>query len=144
MTMIPALLLQDDAAATGALAALVGLGSVFLIFYLLIVVVFIVGMWKVFTKAGQPGWAAIVPIYNAYILTQIAGRPGWWVVLMLVPLVNFVIYIMLAIDIAKSFGQGAAFGVILLVLLGGIGYLVLGFGNYRYHGPAALTAAAVG
>src|SRR6476646_7985367 len=87
MTMIPALLLQsDDAAAT----VLLGLGGTFLIFMLVIAVIFIIGMWKTFVKAGQPGWAAIIPIYNAYILTQIAGRPGWWVLLMLIPLVNIV------------------------------------------------------
>jgi len=85
MTMIPALLLQsDDAAAT----VLLGLGGTFLIFMLVIAVIFIIGMWKTFVKAGQPGWAAIIPIYNAYILTQIAGRPGWWVLLMLIPLVG--------------------------------------------------------
>jgi hypothetical protein len=135
MTLIPAFLQNSDAAG----AALVGLGSTFLIFCLLIAVVFIVGMWKVFVKAGQPGWAVLIPIYNLYIMTQIAGRPGWWVLLMFIPLVNLVIGIMLAIDIAKSFGQGAAFGFFLLFLLG-IGYLVLGFGNYTYQKPSALTA----
>ena len=79
--------------------------------------VFIAGMWKTFAKAGHPGWAAIVPIYNIYILTQIAGRPGWWVLLYLIPLVNIVIMAMIAIDIAKAFGQSAVFGIVLLFLL---------------------------
>jgi len=141
MTMIPALLFQDDGSAAAATALLVGFGGVIMIFCLALLVVFLVGMWKVFEKAGQPGWAALIPIYNAYILTQIAGRPGWWVLLMMIPLVNIVIGIMIAIDVAKSFGQSALWGVVLLGLLGGIGYLVLGFGNYRYQGPAALTSA---
>ena len=105
-----------------------------------VAVVFIIGFWKVFVKAGQPGWAAIVPIYNAYVLTQIAGRPGWWVLLMMIPFVNIVIALLLAIDIAKSFGQTPVFGVVMLFLLRGIGYLVLGFGSARYIGPAAAMA----
>ena len=141
MTMIPALLFQEDGDAAAA-AVLFGLGGTFLIIMLAIAVVFIIGMWKMFEKAGQPGWACLIPIYNIYVLTQIAGRPGWWVLMMMIPLVNIVFVLLLAIDIAKSFGQSAAFGVVLLFLLSGIGYLVLGFGNYRYQGPAALTATA--
>ena len=114
-------------------------GGVFLLFWLAIVVVVIVGGWKTFEKAGQPGWAILIPIYNAYILLKIAGRPGWWLILYLIPLVNIVIAIIVSIDVAKAFGQGAAFGFFLLFLLGGIGYLVLGFGDYRYVGPSAAS-----
>jgi len=106
---------------------------------MVIALVFIIAMWKVYTKAGQPGWAILIPIYNVYILLKLAGRPGWWVILYFIPLVNLVIAILVAIDVAKSFGQSAAFGVILLFLLCGIGYLMLGFGNYTYVGPAALA-----
>jgi hypothetical protein len=102
--------------------------------------VFIIGIWKVFVKAGQPGWAALIPIYNTYILVKIAGRPWWWLLLFLIPLVNIAIAIVVAIDIAKAFGQSALFGVLLLFVLSGIGYLVLGFGDYRYIGPAGATA----
>jgi len=74
------------------------------------------------------------------------GRPGWWILLMLIPLVNIVIAILVAIDVAKAFGQSAAWGVVLLFLLCGIGYLILGFGNYRYVGPGGLmrSSAAAG
>jgi len=139
MTMIPALLLQEDTGA-GGLGALLAVGGVMMIVALALAVVFIVGLWKVFVKAGQPGWAVLIPFYNVYVLLKIAGRPGWWLVLCLIPLVNIVIAVLVAIDVAKAFGQSAAFGVILLFLLSGIGYLVLGFGNYKYVGPA--TAAA--
>jgi Family of unknown function (DUF5684) len=94
--------------------------------------------FKVFTKAGQPGWAALIPFYSAYILTKIAGRPGWRVLMLMIPFVNLAFGILLAIDIAKAFGQGAAFGVVLLFLLSGIGYLILGFGEYRYVGATEL------
>ena len=130
MTLIPALLLQDDSGAVGGLLA----GGFMMIVMLAIAVVFIAGLWKVFTKAGQPGWAALVPIYNFYVLTQIAGRPAWWIVLMLIPLVSIVVMALLAIDIAKAFGQSAVFGIVMLFLLLPIGYLVLGFGNYQYLG----------
>ncbi|HTP86223.1 MAG TPA: DUF5684 domain-containing protein [Bryobacteraceae bacterium] len=141
MTTIPAFLLQDDAVPSAAAgAAVAGLGIGFFLVMMAIAVVFIIGYWKVFAKAGQPGWAAIIPIYNAYILTKIAGRPGWWVLLLLIPFVNIVIILLLSIDVAKSFGQSPIFGVIMLFLLSGIGYLVLGFGSARYVGPAAATA----
>ena len=139
MTMIPALLVQGDTstAVTGGLLAMAG---TMMIVVVAIMVVFIIGVWKVFVKAGQPGWAVLIPFYNAYILLKIAGRPGWWIVLFLIPLVNIAIGVIVAIDLAKAFGQSALFGVVLLFLLGGIGYLVLGFGNYRYVGPATVVA----
>jgi hypothetical protein len=102
--------------------------------FLLLVVV---GLWKVFTKANQPGWAAIIPIYNIYVLTKIIGRPGWWVLLIFIPVVNVIVSIIMAIDLAKSFGKDAAYGILLLWLFSIIGYLILGFGDAQYQGPAA-------
>ncbi len=113
-------------------------GSDFLVIliYLAIVVLIIAGFWKVFTKAGHPGWAAIIPIYNTYILCKIAGRPGWWIILLFIPLVNIIIIAILSIDVAKSFGKGVGFGIGLW-LLGMIFYPILGFGSAQYQGPAA-------
>jgi len=107
---------------------------------LLIAVVLIVAMWKVFTKAGQPGWASIIPIYNIYIWCKIVGRPAWWIILMLIPLVNFIICIILCIDLAKSFGKGAGFGIG-LAFLGIIFLPILEFGTAQYQGPAAGSMA---
>jgi hypothetical protein len=97
----------------------------------------IVALWKVFVKAGQPGWAAIVPFYNVYVLLKVAGRPGWWLLLFLIPVVNWVISIVVSIDVAKAFGKDVVFGVIGLWLFSFIGYLMLGFGDATYKGPAA-------
>jgi Ca2+/Na+ antiporter len=133
MTTLSAFLLQDNSNAAGAVA-----GGIIMLISLAVSVVFIAGLWKVFAKAGQPGWAAIIPIYNAYILLKIAGRPGWWLILLLIPLVNIVISVLISIDIAKAFGQSPAWGVILLCLLCGIGYLILGFGSATYQGPTGL------
>jgi len=143
MSNVFALLLQDDAAGnTAGVAAAAGIGLVMLLFWLAILAVCIIAFWKVFTKAGQPGWAAIVPIYNIIVLLQIAGRPAWWVLLMLIPIVNIVISLIVAIDVAKSFGQSPVFGVVMLWLLSVIGYLVLGFGSAKYIGPAAASGGS--
>ena len=111
-----------------------------MIFGLLIALFLIVAIWKVFTKAGQPGWASIIPIYNIYIWCKIVGRPAWWIILMLIPFVNFIICIILCIDLAKSFGKGAGFGIG-LAFLGIIFFPILGFGSAQYQGPAAGTIA---
>ena len=110
------------------------------IFALLFALVLIVAMWKVFTKAGQPGWASIIPIYNIYIWCKIVGRPWWWILLMLIPFVNFIICIILCIDLAKSFGKGVGFGLG-LALLGIIFFPILGFGSAQYQGPSAGSVA---
>lgn len=135
---IAAAVLQNDA--SNAMASL--FGGTMLIVWLAILVVVIVAGWKVFEKAGQPGWAVIIPIYNAYIILKIVGRPAWWLVLMFIPLVNIVIAAIVAMDMAKSFGQSAVFGIVLLFLLGGVGYLILAFGSARYLGPAAASPQA--
>ena len=72
--------------------------------------------WKLFEKAGKPGWAAIVPVYNMITLLEIAGKPAWWVVLMFIPFVNFIIFILIMIDLAKAFGKDGAFAVGLVFL----------------------------
>ena len=114
-----------------------------MIIWLLVVVLMIAAMWKIFTKAGQPGWASLIPIYNMYIWCKIVGRPGWWVVLLLIPFVNCVIAIILCIDLAKSFGKGVGFGIG-IILLGIVFLPILAFSDATYQGPsAAPTAVAV-
>jgi hypothetical protein len=101
---------------------------------LALVVLIIAGFWKMFEKAAQPGWAAIIPIYNTYIMCKIGGKPGWWVLLMLIPIVNIVFAVWLANMISKSFGKDEGFTVG-LVLLGFVFYPILGFGKATYLGP---------
>ena len=111
-------------------------GPLFWIFWLAVTILMIAACWKIFTKAGQPGWAAIIPIYNWYILCKIVGRPGWWVILFFIPFINFIIGIIVCIDLAKSFGKGVGFAIG-LILLGIIFFPILGFGSAQYQGPAA-------
>ena len=92
----------------------------------------IAGMWTTFQKAGQPGWGALIPIYNIYLLLKVAGRPWWWLLLMLIPLVNLIISIIVGIDVAKNFGKGTGFGLG-LTFLGFIFYPILGFGSATYQ-----------
>ncbi len=101
---------------------------------LAVVVIMIVAMWKMFTKAGKPGWAAIVPIYNLVVLLQIAGKPMWWIILLIIPFVNFIILLLMNLGIAKNFGKSGAFGVGLF-LLGPIFIPILAFGSAQYIGP---------
>ena len=109
-----------------------------LIFNLVLIVLMVASLWTINTKAGKPGWAAIVPIYNVIVLLEIVGRPLWWVVLMLIPCVGIIVAIVLAMDLAKSFGKGAGFGIG-LVFLGFIFYPILAFGDAKYQGPSVVS-----
>ena len=100
---------------------------------LAILVAIIAGFWKVFTKAGKPGWAAIVPIYNLIVLLEIAGKPLWWVVLFFIPFVNLVAVVLVGIAVAEKFGKGTGFGVG-LGLLGFVFFPILGFSDATYQG----------
>lgn len=101
---------------------------------------YIISAWKVFTKAGQPGWAAIIPIYNIYIMTKIGGKPGYWTLLCLIPILNFVFAIWLLNMISKSFGKDEGFTAGLL-FLGFIFWPILAFGSAKYLGPYGDPAA---
>jgi len=111
-----------------------GMMLVYMIFWFAIVAILVISMWKIFAKAGKPGWAAIIPIYNMLVFLEIIGRPWWWLLLMFIPFVNFVIGIVVAIDLGKAFGKDAAYSIILLWLFSLIGYLMLGFGKDKYVG----------
>jgi hypothetical protein len=97
-------------------------------------VLYIIGLWATFLKARRHGWAAIIPFYNIYTLLKVAGRPGWWLILYIIPIVNIVIHILVSLDVAKRFGKSAAFGIVGLWLFGFIGFLILGFGSAVYQG----------
>lgn len=113
--------------------------TVFLIVWLAVVVFLVASMWKVLTKAGQPGWACIVPIYNIIVLLRVARRPGWWFFLYLIPFVNIAVLFIISVDIAKNFGKTAGFGIG-LALLSFIFYPILAWGSATYltATPAAM------
>jgi hypothetical protein len=113
--------------------------GVFMLFWMAIVVVTLIGMWKVFVKAGQPGWGCIIPIYNIYCLVKIAGKERWWLLLYLIPLVNIIAAILVTLGVARNFGKGGGFAAG-LIFLPFIFYLILGFGDATYR-PAPPMAA---
>ncbi len=110
-------------------------GAFFLIVLLAISVVIIIAQWKIYEKAGKPGWAILIPIYNLIVLLEIVGKPLWWIFLFLIPFVNIIFGIWVTNLLSKSFGKDEAFTVG-LILLGFIFYPILGFGDAKYVGPA--------
>ena len=108
------------------------LSPVFWIVWLAVVALMIAAWWTVFTKAGKPGWAAIVPIYNIIVLLQIAGKPVWWILLCLIPLVNIVVLILVYVAFARNFGKGVGFALG-LVFLGIVFFPILAWGDARYQ-----------
>jgi hypothetical protein len=100
---------------------------------LVVFILMVVALWMVFAKAGKPGWASIVPIYNIFVMLEIVGRPWWWLLLMFIPVVGLIMAIIVAIDMAKAFGKGTGFGIG-LAFLPFIFYPVLAFGDAQYQG----------
>src|SRR4051812_37128390 len=86
-------------------------GILFPLFFVALSIFLVAAYWKLYEKAGQPGWGVLIPIYNVYLLCKIVGRPGWWTLLCFIPLVNIIIVLILCIDLAKVFGQGAGIGL---------------------------------
>lgn len=83
---------------------------------LLLAALMIASLWFIYQKAGEPGWAAIVPIYNVYVLFKITWGNGWYFLLMLIPLANFVIMIITYVKLAKAFGKGGGWACGLIFL----------------------------
>ena len=110
-----------------------------LFFSLMIALFFIFCYWKLFTKAGKPGCAALIPIYSTLVQLEILGREWFWILLMLIPGVNLVIVVAMMMDLAKVFGKDSAFGC-LTVLFPYIMIPILAFGDAKYLGPIAAQA----
>lgn len=125
-------LFQRDEEISGGAAAAVGI--IMFLIYFAIIIVFVASMWKIFTKAGKPGWAAIIPIYNLIVLLEIVGRPMWWILIYLV--CSPIAMIVISLDLAKSFGKDIGFGIG-LILLSIVFLPMLAFGSATYVGPSA-------
>lgn len=101
----------------------------------LLYVLLIIGMWRIFEKAGVAGWKSLIPFYNIYVLiTKIINKPWWWFLLIFIPVVNVIVAFLINLALARVFGKGFLFGVG-LSFLGFIFYPVLGFGDIAYQGP---------
>jgi len=111
------------------------------VLWLALVIFMIISSWKVYTKAGKPGWACIIPIYNIIVMLEIAEKPIWWIVLLFIPIANLVASILIAISIAEHFGQGAGFGIG-LAFIPIVFYPVLAFGSATYVGAESWVPPA--
>lgn len=140
----------SSAEATGALALLAGFGIVMWIIGIAIAVVTIIGMWKVFTKAGKEGWKSLIPIYNIYTLCEIIGVSPWWILISfgcgIIPILGWIVApvvaiyfgILVAKSTANAFGKDTGFAVG-LYFLGPIFYCILGFGKAKYEGAKPMN-----
>jgi hypothetical protein len=104
--------------------------------YLVIVFAIIASWWRIFTKGGQPGWGSLIPIYNLYLILKIVGRPWWFLLLLLIPVVNVIVAILITNDLSKSFGRGLPF-TLGLIFLPFIFYPILAWSEATYQGPSA-------
>lgn len=130
----------DAMGPTASTAGLLGAFGFMQFIYWIWIIALLVGMWKMFVKAGKPGWGSLIPIYNTIIMLQIVQKPIWWFVLLFIPLVNIVVAVILMIELGKAFGKGAGWSIVFLMLLGGVGTLILGFGDSKYQYATAKPA----
>lgn len=110
--------------------------------WLALAILMIVAMWKVFIKAGRPGWASLIPIYNTYVFLKIAGKSGWWLIWLCIPVLNIIFGIIATAAFAEKFGKGAGF-TIGLILLPIVCFPILAFGEAQYAGEEARAPAAM-
>ena len=110
-------------------------GTMYSLFVLIVAIFFVACGWQIFTKAGKPGWAVLIPIYNIVVMLEIIGKPIWWLLLFFIPFVNLIISIWTTNLLVKSFGKSEGF-TIGMVLLPFVFYPVLAFGSSQYQGPA--------
>lgn len=132
-----------DAEAAGLIGGLIAAILAMIVPLLILGAIYVIANWKIFEKAGQPGWAAIIPIYNIIVMLDVQGRPKWWIIWYLIPFVNYVsgvvMFIIQCLDYAKRFGKDGGF-VAGLILLNPIFLLILAFGSAQYQGASAAAA----
>jgi len=122
--------------------------AAFLMFFVIAIVAYFIYAFllsRIFIKAGRPGWAGFVPVYNGWVLFEISGKPGWWILFGFIPwlggLILFVLTLLASLELAKRFGRSQLFGVLGLWLFSIVGYVILAFDNSKYRAvPATSTA----
>jgi hypothetical protein len=120
---------QDDIPIRGQVPAF------FWVIYIAILALMVVSIWKLFTKAGKPGWASLIPIYNNVVMLEIAGKPMWWVFMLFIPIINIVFAFLILYHFSKAYGKGDGFSIG-VALLSIIFIPLLAFSDAKYQGPA--------
>ena len=138
-----------DTATDILMTLLAGLITAYLVIVIPIVLIAIVAIWRIFTKAGQPGWAVLIPFYNIYVYSQVVKRPGWWMLLYfasIIPVVGSLAVLFVSIidslRLAKLFGKSSGFGVG-IILLGVVFLPILAFGDADYDETRVLEGEMV-
>lgn len=121
---------QPDSPITPGVAAAAGMSMSFLLLVLVVCLLIVVSLWVVFEKCGEAGWKSLIPVYNMYILMLIAGKPGWWVILLFIPMVGTVFYLLAMLALAERFGRGPLIGIG-LTFLPMIFFPLLAFGGSK-------------
>jgi len=119
-------------------AVMMGIFGLWSIFICGVMIVMIIAMWKIFTKAGEEGWKSLIPFYNTWVLLEIAGKPGWWFIWFFIPIANIIVTIMMLDGLSKSFGKGIGYTLGLL-FLSPIFFLMLAFGNAKHLKTAGVS-----
>ena len=119
------------------------IGKPLQMFSILIFILEVIGMWKIFDKAGEKGWKAIIPIYNLYILFKITYGAGVYFLLLLIPIADIVFWIIMDVKLAKAFGHGIGF-TLGLIFLEPIFLLALAFNDDKYQSPKPIRVQLFG
>ena len=122
---------QKNAVGQGGIPTAV-LGSKYLVFLLVVTLLIVISMWSIFERAGRSGFGSLIPVYNLYVLMQVSKKPGWWLILLFVPVLGLICYLLAMLSLAGRFGKGALFGLG-LVFLPMIFFPVLAFGGGTYE-----------
>lgn len=137
-TLTPILAQASGNQEAAVVAGLAAFFAAFFFVFLVIGIVCLIGMWKVLEKAGQPGWAVLIPIYNLIVILRVAGLPWYWVFapfVAIIPILGWIAYLAWVVwvhhRISTRFGQGVGF-TIGLTFLSPIFWLILGFGSAKY------------
>lgn len=113
--------------------------------YMVLFVLSIIGFWKLFEKAGKPGWASLIPIYNIIVMFEIIGKPLWQLVLFFIPFANIYVFITLMVGMCKSFGKYGIGNYLFAIFLSPIAFTLWGFSaDTRYVGPSEGPGAVSG
>jgi len=110
-----------------------GFSPVLIVLWVIVAVVLVIANWKIFTKAGKPGWAILVPVYNIVVMIQIIDKPMWWIVMLFIPIANIVFMIKILYNLVLKFGQ-PGWHVVLALFVGVIYYPYLAFSKASYQG----------
>jgi hypothetical protein len=130
---MPLLAVVAGSTSDGSAAAAAGVTLLLFLVYAAFFVLIIAGMWKMFEKAGQKGWLAVIPILNTYVLTRIGGKEIVWFILFLIPCVNIIAVFVVSMGVARNFGKSDGYGIA-MALLPFIFFPLLGFGSAQYQG----------